>query len=112
MDAARRVARVARHVAGARRADAQLAATPCIGESSNQVVDEREARKFERIPLKLVFPDKSAKDERYAGSGDTVVVEGELLRPATASKTVVVFMHPSGIQVRGTQVAGGCAASD
>jgi hypothetical protein len=53
--------------------------------------------KPERETIKIVFKDASAADERYAGTGDVVVLEGELLRPPTESSTVLVFMHPSGI---------------
>jgi pimeloyl-ACP methyl ester carboxylesterase len=70
--------------------------SPCIGESSNLVVEKNQ--KYQRVALKIVFPDASTKDERYGGSGDLAVIEGELLLPPTKSKTVIVFMHPSGIQ--------------
>lgn len=50
-----------------------------------------------RTTLKIVFVDASAADERYAGQGDRVLLEGELLRPPTKSSTVLIFMHPSGI---------------
>lgn len=56
--------------------------------------------RFDRIPIKIGFKDPTMADERYAGSGDTVIIEGELIRPKEInSKTVVLFMHPSGIQV-------------
>jgi len=74
-----------------------LAPHPCIGESANLQVDTR-APKFRREAIKIAFSDPSVADERYGGSGDVVVVEGELLLPPTKSDTVIVFMHPSGIQ--------------
>lgn len=73
-----------------------LSMNPVIGESSNQQVPVN--AKYQRIPIKIVFQDTSAADERYGGSGDAAILEGELLKPATNSKTVIVFMHPSGIQ--------------
>jgi hypothetical protein len=74
-----------------------LTPNPCIGESSNVSVDDRPA-KFTRVALKIAFRDPTIGDERYGGASDIVVVEGELLLPPTQSKTVIVFMHPSGIQ--------------
>lgn len=88
----------------------------CIGEQQNLVVDKEleDDRKvpatggtskhktfryrFVRETIKIVFSDPSAADERYGGSGDMAIIEGELIRPNTISNTVVVFMHPSGIQ--------------
>lgn len=49
------------------------------------------------MPVKIVFQDASAKHERYGGSGEHVILEGDLLQPKAPSKTVLVFMHPSGI---------------
>jgi pimeloyl-ACP methyl ester carboxylesterase len=102
---------------------AGLGANECIGEMENRQVDEEVERsasragsnagpaagragashpvlrhKFVRNTIKIVFADPSAADERYGGSGDMSILEGELLLPPTASKTVFVFMHPSGIQ--------------
>lgn len=54
--------------------------------------------KFLRKTIKIVYPDKTAADDRYGGSGDVSIIEGELLLPGTKSSTVHVFMHPSGIQ--------------
>eukprot|EP01065_Artemidia_motanka_P006596 TRINITY_DN13232_c0_g1_i1.p2 TRINITY_DN13232_c0_g1~~TRINITY_DN13232_c0_g1_i1.p2 ORF type:complete len:449 (+),score=101.92 TRINITY_DN13232_c0_g1_i1:67-1413(+) len=83
------------------------AAAQCIGEMANRQVDPQENAavgsvpkklgQFVRIPLKIVFTDASMSDERYGGGGDVAILEGELLRPPTKSKTVLVFMHPSGI---------------
>lgn len=55
--------------------------------------------KTERIPIKIAFTDTSAADERYGGSGDVAILEGELIKPVgVISKSCVIFMHPSGIQ--------------
>mmetsp|Transcript_11262 Transcript_11262/g.26935 ORF Transcript_11262/g.26935 Transcript_11262/m.26935 type:complete len:621 (+) Transcript_11262:13-1875(+) len=88
---AHRLKGIAAHVAGVRP-------SPCIGESSNQ--DPAAARRapFHRVPIKIVFEDQSAADERYGGSGTHVILEGELLQPPRPSNTVIIFMHPSGIQ--------------
>ena len=54
-------------------------------------------QRFERIPLVLAFEDRSAFKETYGGSTDTVVLEGQLLRPeAPVTNTVLIFMHPTG----------------
>jgi pimeloyl-ACP methyl ester carboxylesterase len=56
--------------------------------------------KFEidRLPVTIIFQDKSGFKETYGGSQDWVLCEGQFLKPknAPASKTVVIFMHPSG----------------
>mmetsp|Transcript_19255 Transcript_19255/g.34261 ORF Transcript_19255/g.34261 Transcript_19255/m.34261 type:complete len:459 (+) Transcript_19255:165-1541(+) len=81
----------------------------CIGEMENRQVDsEVEAGKaaahpvfhfkFKREPIKIVFPDPSAADERYGGSNTLSILEGELLHPNSLSEVVFIFMHPSGIQ--------------
>jgi len=66
-----------------------------IKKSTHPVLKYR----FIRHTIKIVFADKSASDERYGGSGDMSILEGELLKPNTLSDTVIIFMHPSGIQV-------------
>ena len=66
----------------------------CIGEMENRQVDESNATRFSRVTLKIAFTDRSQADERYGGSGDVAILEGELLLPKTPSKTVFVFMHP------------------
>jgi pimeloyl-ACP methyl ester carboxylesterase len=57
--------------------------------------------KFEidRLPLTIIFQDKSGFKETYGGSQDWVLCEGQFLKPKNAppSKTVVIFMHPTGI---------------
>jgi hypothetical protein len=50
-----------------------------------------------REPLVLAFQEKSAFKETYGGGTDTVVLEGQFLRPeGSPCKTVLVFMHPTG----------------
>ncbi|HSG87831.1 MAG TPA: hypothetical protein VLA56_01370 [Pseudomonadales bacterium] len=54
-------------------------------------------RKVERIPLVLAFEDRSAFKETYGGSQDTVVLEGQFLKPERPlGDTVLLFMHPTG----------------
>lgn len=51
----------------------------------------------ERIPFFLHWTEKAPFKETYAGAMDTVVVEGQHLKPkGSNSKTVLVFMHPTG----------------
>lgn len=75
----------------------------CIGEMENRELDEHPPQtsqssssksSYERIPIKVAFDDKSAADERYGGTGDMAILEGDILIPKTKSKTVFVFMHP------------------
>lgn len=50
---------------------------------------------FERIPYLIAFPEKAAFKETYGGSTDTVVLEGQWLKPhGVAPKTALLFMHP------------------
>lgn len=52
---------------------------------------------YERIPYLIMFEEKSAFKDTYAGQIGTVVLKAHLLRPAeSTSKTVVIFMHPVG----------------
>jgi pimeloyl-ACP methyl ester carboxylesterase len=57
--------------------------------------------KFEidRLPVTIIFQDKSGFKETYGGSQDWVLCEGQFMRPkdAPSSKTVVIFMHPTGV---------------
>lgn len=54
-------------------------------------------RNVERIPLVLAFEDRSAFKETYGGSRDTVVLEGQYLKPERPlGDTVLIFMHPTG----------------
>jgi len=51
----------------------------------------------ERIAFFLHWTETSAFKETYAGAMDTVVVEGQHLKPKGADcKTVLIFMHPTG----------------
>jgi hypothetical protein len=61
---------------------------------NRQVDDAKGAKSYERVTIKIAFPDTSSADERYGGSGDVAILEGELLLPKTKSKSVFVFMHP------------------
>ena len=76
-----------------------LASHLCIGEKD--AVDSQSSQrtgKYVRETVKIVFFDSSIADEKYGGTGDVVVLEGELMKPPTSnSKTVLLFMHPSGI---------------
>ncbi|MEQ9518697.1 MAG: alpha/beta hydrolase, partial [Parvibaculum sp.] len=56
-------------------------------------------KKFEveRLPIFLHWQEKSAFKETYAGAIDTIVVEGQYLKPKDApSDTILIFMHPTG----------------
>jgi pimeloyl-ACP methyl ester carboxylesterase len=51
----------------------------------------------ERIPFHLHWQEKAAFKETYAGALDQIVVEGQFLKPkGSTSKTILVFMHPTG----------------
>ena len=50
----------------------------------------------ERLPIFLHWEETSAFKETYAGAMNTIVVEGQYLKPDTASDTVLIFMHPTG----------------
>ena len=53
---------------------------------------------FDRIPFHLVRREKSAFKETYGGAEDVVVCEGQHLKPrGIDSRTVIIFMHPTGI---------------
>ncbi|MDO9126053.1 MAG: alpha/beta hydrolase, partial [Parvibaculum sp.] len=55
------------------------------------------AYEVERIPFHLHWRETSAFKETYAGAMDTIVVEGQHLKPKdSSSKTVLIFMHPTG----------------
>lgn len=58
---------------------------------------DTQRRNVERIPLVLAFEDRSAFKETYGGSHDTVVLEGQYLKPERPlGDTVLIFMHPTG----------------
>ena len=51
----------------------------------------------ERIPFFLHWQETSPFKETYAGAMDTIVVEGQHLRPKGGDpKTILIFMHPTG----------------
>ncbi len=52
--------------------------------------------KYERIPYLVVFEDKSAFKDTYAGEIDVVALSSQLLKPETDSDTVVIWSHPIG----------------
>lgn len=52
---------------------------------------------FERIPLHIIFDEPVTVRDSYGGIGGLVALQGHLLKPATASDTLLVFMHPMGI---------------
>ncbi len=50
-----------------------------------------------REPLVIAFEDRSAFKETYGGATDTVVLEGQHLRPqGSTERCVLIFMHPTG----------------
>ena len=53
--------------------------------------------KYERVPYLVVYEDKSAFKDTYAGEIDRVALTCQLLRPeGRPSKTVVIWSHPIG----------------
>jgi pimeloyl-ACP methyl ester carboxylesterase len=55
---------------------------------------------FDRVPVTIIFEEKAAFKETYGGSSSHVLLEGQYLKPHKAmgdGKTVVVFMHPTGV---------------
>lgn len=54
---------------------------------------------FERIPFHLHWTERSDFKETYGGPSGQVVVEGQYLKPKDAPpcKTVLIFMHPTGV---------------
>lgn len=51
----------------------------------------------ERVPVFLHWKEQSAFKETYAGALDTIVVEGQHLKPmGVPNDTVLIFMHPTG----------------
>lgn len=84
-----------------------LILNPVAGELANQTTDESAHEsshrifryQYDRIPVKIWFQEEEDFKERYAGGINLVILEGELLKPKNApTKTVLVFMHPMGIQ--------------
>jgi pimeloyl-ACP methyl ester carboxylesterase len=54
---------------------------------------------YDRLPVTLIFQDRSGFKETYGGSQDWVLCEGQHLKPKApiAPKTVLIFMHPTGV---------------
>ncbi len=59
---------------------------------------------FDRVPFHLYWRESSSFKETYGGAVDQVLVEGQYLRPITTGpnpappcRTVVIFMHPTGV---------------
>jgi pimeloyl-ACP methyl ester carboxylesterase len=54
---------------------------------------------IDRLPVTLIFQDKSGFKETYGGSTDWVLCEGQHLKPKGPhdERTIVLFMHPSGV---------------
>ncbi|MBT4486283.1 MAG: alpha/beta fold hydrolase [Rhodospirillaceae bacterium] len=53
---------------------------------------------YQRLPYLVSFEDHSLIKETYAGQLNRITLEGHLLRPDDRpSKTVLIFMHPSGL---------------
>lgn len=53
---------------------------------------------IDRLPVTLIFHEKSAFKETYGGGADILLVEGQHLKPKAAiADTVLIFMHPMGV---------------
>lgn len=53
---------------------------------------------IDRLPVTLIFQEKSAFKETYGGGADILLVEGQHLKPkGSPCKTVLIFMHPTGV---------------
>ena len=56
-------------------------------------------RAYDRVPFLVLFEESAAFKETYAGRIGWVSLEGHWLRPRDApSRTVLIFMHPTGVQ--------------
>lgn len=53
---------------------------------------------FQRIPLHLIFEENATVRDTYGGIGGLVALQAHLLKPETPSDTLLIFMHPMGIQ--------------
>lgn len=51
---------------------------------------------YQRTPYLIIFDEKAAFKDTYAGQVGKVVLESHLLKPETPSDTVVIMMHPIG----------------
>jgi hypothetical protein len=55
---------------------------------------------FDRVPYTIAWREKPAFKETYGGRSDGVAIEGLYFRPSASaprSKTILLFMHPSGL---------------
>lgn len=52
---------------------------------------------FQRIPLHFTFDEAVTVRSTYGGIAGIVQLQAQLLKPATPSDTLVVFMHPMGV---------------
>jgi pimeloyl-ACP methyl ester carboxylesterase len=60
-------------------------------------MNEHAAGGYDRIPFLVMFEERAAFKDTYAGEIGRVVLKAHLLRPkARPSNTVVIFMHPIG----------------
>ncbi|MBG53360.1 MAG: alpha/beta fold hydrolase [Alphaproteobacteria bacterium] len=60
-------------------------------------MSNKEALEVERLPVFLHWQETSTFKETYAGAMDTIVVEGQYLKPkGVKSDTILIFMHPTG----------------
>ena len=56
-----------------------------------------ESTSYERKPIAIVYEEKSAYKDTYAGAEDLVFLEAQHLIPEKpATDSVVLFMHPAG----------------
>jgi pimeloyl-ACP methyl ester carboxylesterase len=57
-----------------------------------------EKRPIERLPLTVIFQEVSDAKETYGGGFNTVLLEGQFLKPKDSEcDTVLIFMHPTGL---------------
>lgn len=57
-----------------------------------------ERRPIERLPLTVIFQEDSDAKETYGGGFNTVLLEGQFLKPRDSDcETVLIFMHPTGL---------------
>ena len=56
-----------------------------------------EVGSYERKPIAIIYEEKSAYKDTYAGAEDTVFLEAHHLIPSKPiTDSVIVFMHPAG----------------
>jgi len=56
----------------------------------------KDASRYDRIPFLVIYEDKAAFKDTYAGQMDMVALQCQHLKPPTPSKTVVIWSHPIG----------------